>query len=84
MFCGARRVAGGRVGDHVSYGLAHTFRNILNLKCGRLKTGTPPRLIASTINFSKFKKLLPDEESIPFSYLTDKVLLDPKDQVIFV
>lgn len=84
MFCGFRKIAGGRVGDHVSNQLADTFKNKLKLKCGRLRTGTPPRLNGSTINYSKFEKLFPDNEPIPFSFLTDKIRLDPKNQVIFL
>lgn len=83
MYCGKRRAIGGRVGDHVSNGLADFFRNRLKLNCGRLRTGTPPRLMASTIDFSKFEKLLPEKKPILLSFLTNKVQLDLKDHVIF-
>jgi len=45
----------------------------LGFKTGRLSTGTPPRLLSSTINYDKFTKQATDEEPIPFSFLNSKV-----------
>lgn len=42
----------GRAGEFAAYGLSHSLR-ALNFTLGRLKTGTPPRLDARTIDFSK-------------------------------
>ena len=49
---GLKSFAGGRAGDPPSLALAECFRDQLNLHTGRLKTGTPPRLLGSTIDFS--------------------------------
>ena len=58
----------GRMGDAASYGLSKTFANA-GFNLGRLRTGTPPRLIADTIDFSKFILMPPDEKPIMFSFL---------------
>uniref|UniRef100_A0A915MXB1 HORMA domain-containing protein n=1 Tax=Meloidogyne javanica TaxID=6303 RepID=A0A915MXB1_MELJA len=69
---GGKSVPGGRMGEGPSSGLAETFAR-LGFKTGRLSTGTPPRLLSSTINYDKFTKQLTDEEPIPFSFLNSKV-----------
>jgi tRNA uridine 5-carboxymethylaminomethyl modification enzyme len=58
----------GRAGDPPSQALAQTLRT-LELPLGRLKTGTPPRLDARTIDFSRLARQ-PGDEPVPvFSYL---------------
>ena len=52
MHFGLTSFAGGRAGDPPSVALAQCFRDQLGLHTGRLKTGTPPRLLGSTIDFS--------------------------------
>nr|CAD2135075.1 unnamed protein product [Meloidogyne enterolobii] len=69
---GGKSVPGGRMGEGPSSGLAETFAR-LGFKTGRLSTGTPPRLLSSTINYDKFTKQATDEEPIPFSFLNSKV-----------
>ena len=70
----------GRIGDEPSIGLAETLSTI-GFMLGRLKTGTPPRLIKSSIDFSQLAENLGDELPVPFSFMNDRVWLDPKDQV---
>ncbi|OGV37907.1 MAG: tRNA uridine-5-carboxymethylaminomethyl(34) synthesis enzyme MnmG [Lentisphaerae bacterium GWF2_45_14] len=43
---------GGRAGDPPSTALSESLKNQLSLRLGRLKTGTPPRILASSIDFS--------------------------------
>jgi len=48
---GLEKSSGGRAGDPPSIALAHRLRE-LNLPVGRLKTGTPPRIDARSVDFS--------------------------------
>jgi len=69
---GNERIPAGRIGDEPSNHLSKKIRE-LNLPIGRLKTGTPPRLIKSSINWDKVEMQSADNELIPFSYMTDKI-----------
>uniref|UniRef100_A0A914YFU5 Protein MTO1 homolog, mitochondrial n=1 Tax=Panagrolaimus superbus TaxID=310955 RepID=A0A914YFU5_9BILA len=69
----------GRIGDAASYGLSKTFSNV-GFRLGRLRTGTPPRLIADSIDFSKFELMPPDEKPIMFSFLNKEPWLAPEKQ----
>lgn len=62
----------GRAGEFPSIGLSDSLRE-LGLKMGRLKTGTPPRLDARTIDFSKTMPQWGDEPPPHFSYTTEKI-----------
>jgi tRNA uridine 5-carboxymethylaminomethyl modification enzyme len=59
---------GGRAGDPPSLSLAARLRS-LNLRVGRLKTGTPPRLDGRSIDFSALREQHSDEPRPVFSYL---------------
>ena len=65
---GLQQSAGGRAGDPPSIGLAHRLRE-LNLRVGRLKTGTPPRIDGSTVDFSVLQEQPGDEPRPVFSFL---------------
>ena len=52
--------------------LAEQIRN-LGLGWTRLKTGTPPRLDARSIDWSKFEPQFGDADPVPFSFLTAKI-----------
>lgn len=62
----------GRMGDAPAIGLAETLSS-LGLKMGRLKTGTPPRLKADTIDYSVCDRQLGDNPPSPFSFMNDRV-----------
>ena len=64
----------GRAGEFASYGLASDLKG-LGFDLGRMKTGTPPRLKKSSIDFSKFKVQQSDADVTPFSYFTDTLKL---------
>ncbi len=68
---GLDHYSGGRAGDPASISLAEDLKN-LGLKVGRLKTGTPARLVASTINFDKLAKQEPEDPLPAFSFLNFK------------
>ncbi len=67
MFCGEDRSVGGRIGEKASNGLSDSIAE-LGHSIFRLKTGTPARLKASSINFSKLEKQWGDPELRRFSW----------------
>jgi tRNA uridine 5-carboxymethylaminomethyl modification enzyme len=69
---GLKNQAGGRGGEAAAYGLSEQLME-LGFQMGRLKTGTPPRLDAKTIDFSGLEPQAGDPEPTPFSYATDKI-----------
>jgi tRNA uridine 5-carboxymethylaminomethyl modification enzyme len=64
----------GRAGEFASYGLP-SYLKALGFKLGRMKTGTPPRLKKSSVDFSAFTAHGADQEPVPFSYFTEKITL---------
>ncbi|PJG82520.1 tRNA uridine-5-carboxymethylaminomethyl(34) synthesis enzyme MnmG [Caviibacterium pharyngocola] len=65
---GLENYTGGRAGDPASVTLAQRLRD-LNLRVARLKTGTPPRIDARTINFDVLAKQHGDEQLPVFSFM---------------
>ena len=72
MHVGAEQSSGGRLGEPSSEELSLALERI-GLKLGRLKTGTPPRLDASTVDFDKLEVQYGDKEPVPFSFITDRI-----------
>lgn len=72
MHTGESQSCGGRVGERAAQSLSEALR-ALDLPLGRLKTGTPPRLRRSSIDFSRLKFQPGDETPIPFSILTERI-----------
>lgn len=64
----------GRVGENPSIKLGTRLKE-LGLTLGRLKTGTPPRLDRSTIDWEKLDKQMADRDPVPFSLLTNSIQL---------
>jgi tRNA uridine 5-carboxymethylaminomethyl modification enzyme len=71
MYTGFKSTKGGRFGEPPATGLTEALVN-LGFESGRLKTGTPPRIIKSTINFSGLQEQPGDENPEPFSLRTNK------------
>lgn len=69
---GDKRYSAGRMGDAPSLGLSDDLA-ALDLKLGRLKTGTPARLDRATISWEQLEMQEADENPIPFSFLTDRI-----------
>ncbi len=69
---GEQRFTCGRNGEPPSQVLAEQVRS-LGLGWTRLKTGTPPRLDARSIDWSRFEPQHGDAEPTPFSFLTAKI-----------
>ena len=66
---GQERTPAGRYNEKPSTGLSEQLEKY-NFKIGRLKTGTPPRLDARTINFKNLEKQAADKDPYFFSFLT--------------
>ena len=66
---GTSQTSSGRAGELASVGLANQLK-ALGFDVGRMKTGTPPRLKASTIDFSTLERQNSDPDPTPFSYAT--------------
>ncbi|MGL1862303.1 MAG: tRNA uridine-5-carboxymethylaminomethyl(34) synthesis enzyme MnmG [Pseudodesulfovibrio sp.] len=64
---GLDNFSGGRLGDPASNSLSDSLRDI-GLELGRLKTGTTPRLLKESIDFSKMEIQPGDDPPIPFSF----------------
>ncbi len=70
MHCGASHAEGGRAGDAASHGLTSSLQAI-GFEVGRMKTGTPARLDARTINFEALEPQYGDEHPSKFSFSSD-------------
>ena len=72
MHIGPEQLAGGRLGEPAANELSDSLRQI-GLELKRLKTGTPPRLDAATVDLEKLEIQHGDEKPAPFSFMTDKI-----------
>jgi tRNA uridine 5-carboxymethylaminomethyl modification enzyme len=72
MHSGEQKTVGGRFGEPAAETLSDSLRN-LGLRLGRLKTGTPPRIDKTTVDFSKLEEAPGDDRPRPFSILTDRL-----------
>ena len=70
MHCGASHAEGGRAGDAASHGITECLRRI-GFESGRMKTGTPARLDARTIDFERLEPQYGDENPTKFSFSPD-------------
>ncbi len=68
MHIGLEHAAGGRAGDPPSIALAEHLRE-LPFRVDRLKTGTPPRIDARSIDFSRLREQPGDEPRPVFSFI---------------
>lgn len=71
MHVGLEQQSGGRVGDRATSGISDQMKSF-GFKVFRLKTGTPPRLLKESIDFSKTTPQPGDEKFYPFSFLSEK------------
>ena len=72
---GAETFPAGRLGEAPSIDLAVRLE-ALGFRMGRLKTGTPPRLLHQSIDFSRFEVQPGDDEPVPFSFMTERLTVD--------
>jgi len=69
---GEKQIPAGRVGEAPALKLSERLLS-LNLNLSRLKTGTPARLVGSTIDKSRLDEQPADNPPVPFSFLTDRI-----------
>jgi tRNA uridine 5-carboxymethylaminomethyl modification enzyme len=74
MHSGEQKTVGGRFGEPSAEGLSDSLR-AFGLELGRLKTGTPPRVLRDTADFSRMQIEPGDAIPRPFSILTDRIVL---------
>ena len=70
MHCGANNAEGGRAGDQASHGITESLRE-LGFEVGRMKTGTPARIDARSIDFAQLEEQPGDENPSKFSFSPD-------------
>ena len=75
MHVGKNKTEGGRLGDHVSRGLSNDFEK-LGIKLDRFKTGTPPRLLGKSIDFTKMEEQNGDENPTRFAFYDTRASTD--------
>ena len=65
----------GRINEAASLGLSASLRQA-QFALGRMRTGTPPRLLADSINWTGLIEQKSDDPPVPFSFLNDKVAIE--------
>lgn len=72
MHCGQVQTVGGRLDDRAATTLSDSLK-ALGFPLGRLKTGTPPRLRRSSIDYSQLTEQPGDPSPTPFSFMSDSI-----------
>ncbi|UCG56288.1 MAG: tRNA uridine-5-carboxymethylaminomethyl(34) synthesis enzyme MnmG [Phycisphaerales bacterium] len=72
MHIGTEQFSGGRLDEPAASELSASLENI-GLRLDRLKTGTPPRLDATTMDLDRLEIQRGDERPEPFSFMNDKI-----------
>jgi tRNA uridine 5-carboxymethylaminomethyl modification enzyme len=70
---GERKIQAGRVNEKASMALSATMARA-GFRLGRLKTGTPPRLDGRTIDWDSLDMQPADDQPVPFSLMTDRIV----------
>ncbi|MCP4094072.1 MAG: tRNA uridine-5-carboxymethylaminomethyl(34) synthesis enzyme MnmG [Planctomycetes bacterium] len=77
LHTGLEKVPGGRAGEAGAGKLGESLR-ALGLPMATMKTGTPPRLAADSVDYSVMVEQPGDEAPVPFSFMTDSL---PQQQI---
>lgn len=75
MHIGSKKSEGGRAGDFSATGLSESFLRA-GIELDRFKTGTPPRLVGSSIDFSRMKEQPGDENPTFFAFYDTRGEID--------
>lgn len=73
---GRTRYKAGRRGEEASFGLSESIAQAMGIKLGRLKTGTPPRLLRTSLDYTQFEKQ--ESEPLHFLYEFDHLQVEEK------
>ncbi|HYM59824.1 MAG TPA: tRNA uridine-5-carboxymethylaminomethyl(34) synthesis enzyme MnmG [Thermoanaerobaculia bacterium] len=74
MHSGEVKTRGGRFGEPSAETLSNSLQ-ALGLRLGRLKTGTPPRVVRDSVDFRRMEEAPGDDRPRPFSILSDRIAL---------
>ncbi len=77
IFRGEHSEAAGRVGEAPALALSGALRR-LGFPTGRLKTGTPPRVCATTLDYARMRAQMPSAEPLVFSYRSPRTFAGPQ------
>ncbi|HZN03013.1 MAG TPA: tRNA uridine-5-carboxymethylaminomethyl(34) synthesis enzyme MnmG, partial [Candidatus Polarisedimenticolia bacterium] len=69
---GSSQRAGGRIHEAAAEGLSAALQR-LGLPLGRLKTGTPPRILKDSVDRTRLERQPGDKEPVPFSFETGRI-----------
>jgi tRNA uridine 5-carboxymethylaminomethyl modification enzyme len=72
ILVGEKSIPAGRIGDKPSIKLAKSIEK-LKFSIGRLKTGTPPRILKKSINFNNLEEQFADKSPKPFSFINKDI-----------
>jgi tRNA uridine 5-carboxymethylaminomethyl modification enzyme len=72
MHIGTEQFPGGRLDEPAANELSDSLKQI-GLELKRLKTGTPPRIDAATVDLDKLEIQYGDDEPVPFSFMTERI-----------
>ena len=75
LFAGRNEKQGGRHGEAAASRISTALQK-LGIRLGRHKTGTPPRLRMSTIDFTGLDQQLGDDPPVPFSFRTKQLKVE--------
>ncbi|WP_036223707.1 tRNA uridine-5-carboxymethylaminomethyl(34) synthesis enzyme MnmG [Mesoaciditoga lauensis] len=82
IFIGPKSIPAGRMGEPPAEGLTDSLKE-LGIRMSRFKTGTPPRVLKSSIDFSVLERQDTWDEPLAFSYRDEPVVL-PKDYPCYI
>ncbi len=71
---GLKKFPGGRIGEKSFFNLSHALKKN-NFSVKRFKTGTPPRILSQTVDYTKTTIQKGDDVPVPFSEMTDQIKL---------
>jgi tRNA uridine 5-carboxymethylaminomethyl modification enzyme len=77
MHVGANKHEGGRMGDFAAHGLSASFKQY-GIQLERLKTGTPARILGSSIQFDQLEEQPGDKEPTLFAFYDSRGGLNPE------